>query len=171
MAAWDSVGFDPGTFTDSGWGSIDKGIFGGSGSAPDYTGGQNYWDKGPIDTSPMGGTSGLYGGKESGHDWGGVFGSLFKKAAQNAMSRDNSLGQPFGGKPTGNQQFNKIDNAHSLFTQGGDWSPIVIPGQKAQGLGGSLGTLAGIGASFIPGLGPGIAAAMPAIGGSIGSMF
>ena len=49
-------------------------------------------------------------------------------------------------------------------------SPTVIPGQKS-GLGGALGTLAGIGASFIPGLGPGIAAAMPAIGGSIGGAF
>lgn len=51
--------------------------------------------------------------------------------------------------------------------------PMVIqqPGKSSGGFGGALGTLAGIGASFIPGLGPGIAAAMPAIGGSIGSMF
>jgi TctA family transporter len=48
---------------------------------------------------------------------------------------------------------------------------MFIPGETSQGVGGALGTLAGIGASFIPGLGPGIAAAMPAIGGSIGSMF
>jgi hypothetical protein len=50
-------------------------------------------------------------------------------------------------------------------------SPTVIPGEGKSGLGGALGTLAGIGASFIPGLGPGIAAAMPAIGGSIGGAF
>ena len=47
--------------------------------------------------------------------------------------------------------------------------PYTIQGSK--GFGGALGTLAGIGASFIPGLGPGIAAAMPAIGGSVGSFF
>jgi len=109
--------------------------------------------------------------KNDGYDWGGVFGSLFKKAAQKAVSGSDSYGQPFGGNPTGNQRVSKIDAGHTMFTQGGDWSPIVIPGQRAQGFGGPLGTLAGIGASFIPGLGPGIAAAMPAIGGSIGSMF
>jgi hypothetical protein len=47
--------------------------------------------------------------------------------------------------------------------------PFTIQGSR--GFGGPLGTLAGIGASFIPGLGPGIAAAMPAIGGGMGSMF
>jgi hypothetical protein len=168
MAAWDSVGFDPGTFTDSGWGSIDQGIFGGSGSAPDYTGGQNYWDKGPIDTSPMGGTEGLYGG--GGYDWGGVFGSLFKKAAQNAMSRDNSLGQPFGGKPTGNQRVSQIDPAHTLFTQGGDWSPIVIPGQKAKGFGSEIGSLGGALVGGILG-GPAGAGLGMQIGGAGGSFF
>jgi len=44
----------------------------------------------------------------------------------------------------------------------------VIQGQP--GLGGPIGTALGIAASFIPGLGPGIAAAMPAIGGTIGGM-
>ena len=44
-------------------------------------------------------------------------------------------------------------------------------GSGGGGLGSTIGTLAGIGASFIPGLGPGIAAAMPAIGGGIGSIF
>jgi len=47
--------------------------------------------------------------------------------------------------------------------------PYTIQGSR--GFGGPLGTLAGIGASFIPGLGPGIKAALPAIGGSVGSFF
>lgn len=48
-------------------------------------------------------------------------------------------------------------------------APYTIQGKP--GFGGTLGTLAGIGASFIPGIGPGIAAALPAIGGGVGSMF
>jgi hypothetical protein len=56
--------------------------------------------------------------------------------------------------------------------ESGKLPPLVIHApQKSGGLGGAIGTLAGIGASFIPGLGPGIAAAMPAIGGNIGGMF
>lgn len=43
--------------------------------------------------------------------------------------------------------------------------------QGGGGLGGAIGTIAGIGASFIPGVGPAAAAAMPALGGSVGSLF
>jgi hypothetical protein len=61
-------------------------------------------------------------------------------------------------------------------TQSGDLTIVyplpkqVIPAQGG-GIGGALGTIAGIGASFIPGLGPGIAAALPGIGGTIGGAF
>ena len=48
--------------------------------------------------------------------------------------------------------------------------PYTIPGSKGA-FGGALGTLAGIGASFIPGLGPGIRAALPSIGGSVGGLI
>lgn len=41
----------------------------------------------------------------------------------------------------------------------------------SRGIGGALGTLAGIGASFIPGVGAAAAAAMPAAGGALGSLF
>ena len=135
MASWDSVGFDPGTFTDPGWGSIDKGIFGGSGSAPDWTGGQNYWDKGPIDTSPMGGTEGLYGG--GGYDWGGVFGSLFKKAAQNALSFGDASGQQSrragsqGGGQWGGTSSTSLGGGNTLITTGGG-SPFVVEGMPAK---------------------------------------
>ena len=49
-------------------------------------------------------------------------------------------------------------------------NPTVIPASGG-GVGRAIGTLGGIAASFIPGLGPGIAAAMPAIGGTVGGMF
>jgi TctA family transporter len=49
---------------------------------------------------------------------------------------------------------------------------MFIPGQEGKkGVGGALGTIAGIGLSLIPGIGPGLAAALPAIGGATGSMF
>ena len=173
MADFGSVNFDPGTFKDPGWGSIDKGIFGGSGSAPDYSGGNDYWGKGSIDTSAFGGTKGLYGG-DSGIDWGGTFSSLFKKAAQNRFSDSDPYGKGstgFGGSGWGSGNSVDIGGGNTVVTTGGG-SPMYIPGQKGSGgFGGALGTLAGIGASFIPGLGPGIAAAMPSIGGSLGSMF
>lgn len=66
----------------------------------------------------------------------------------------------------------------NLAGQGRSWRMYQpSPRQKTTqtggggGIGGAVGTIAGIGASFIPGLGPGIAAAMPAIGGSLGSLF
>lgn len=41
----------------------------------------------------------------------------------------------------------------------------------SRGIGGAIGTIAGIGASFIPGVGAAAAAAMPAAGGALGSLF
>lgn len=52
------------------------------------------------------------------------------------------------------------------------FSPMVLQGvQGGGGLGSAIGGLAGIAASFIPGLGPGIAAALPAIGSGVGGLF
>lgn len=67
----------------------------------------------------------------------------------------------------------KIAPDISIYTPPTAYSPFTVQGVQGgkSGVGGALGTLAGIGASFIPGLGPGIAAAMPAIGGSVGSFF
>ena len=41
----------------------------------------------------------------------------------------------------------------------------------SRGIGSAIGTIAGIGASFIPGVGAAAAAAMPAAGGALGSLF
>jgi hypothetical protein len=183
MGAYDSVGFDPGTFNDVRWKPIGQDIFGGDGTAPDYggtshgyfgNGGENLLNK-DYGTAweDFSKSSGNWGGK-SGYDWGSVFSGLFEKAAKNAMSNRNAGGGydfPFGGKGMGGTNVSDLGGGNKLVTQGPDFSPMYIPGQKAQGFGGALGTLAGIGASFIPGLGPGIAAAMPSIGGNIGSMF
>lgn len=66
----------------------------------------------------------------------------------------------------------KIAPDISMYTPPTPYSPFTVQGvQGKQGAGGAIGTLAGIAASFIPGLGPGIAAAMPAIGGNIGGMI
>jgi hypothetical protein len=41
----------------------------------------------------------------------------------------------------------------------------------SRGIGGAIGTLAGIGVSLIPGVGPAAAAAAPALGGTLGGFF
>lgn len=119
-------------------------------------------------------SSGEWSGGKSNIDWGGTFSSLFEKAAKNRFSDSDPYGKGstgFGGGNWGSQNSVDIGGGNTVVTTGGG-SPMYIPGQKGSGgFGGALGTLAGIGASFIPGLGPGIAAAMPSIGGSLGSMF
>lgn len=99
------------------------------------------------------------------------FGETFKKWGQAAdlankwRNRDNNSGFSGGGFSGGGVQ----GYGDFMVFQPPQQQPYTIQGFK--GFGGALGTLAGIGASFIPGLGSGIAAAMPAIGGSVGSMF
>jgi len=171
MADFGSVNFDPGTFKDPGWGSIDKGIFGGSGSAPDYSGGNDYWGKGAIDTSAFGGTKGLYGG-DSGIDWGGTFSSLFKKAAQNQFANSDPYGKGstgFGGGGWGSGNSVDIGGGNTVVTTGGG-SPMYIPGQKSQGFGGSIGGIAGTILGGVLG-GPAGAAIGGSIGGGVGGMF
>jgi len=178
MADFGSVNFDPGTFKDSGWGSIDKGIFGGSGSAPDYSGGNDYWGKGAIDTSAFGGTKGLYGG-DSGIDWGGTFSSLFKKAAQNRFSDNDPYGKGstgFGGGGWGSQNSVDIGGGNTVVTTGGG-SPMYIPGEKAQSNAGKIGSLVGMALAAPFSFGGSFAAGMGALGGAgaigsgVGSMF
>jgi hypothetical protein len=99
------------------------------------------------------------------------FGETFKKWGQAAdlankwRNRDNNSGFSGGGVSGGRVQ----GHGDLTVVYPDQQQPYTIQGSK--GFGGALGTLAGIGASFIPGLGPGIAAAMPAIGGSVGSFF
>jgi hypothetical protein len=98
--------------------------------------------------------------------WGDVARFAGDKLSSYAQSRYGQGGRSDGLAVGGGGGVSQSGDLTIVYPQ----SPTVIPGQKS-GLGGALGTLAGIGASFIPGLGPGIAAAMPAIGGSIGGAF
>jgi hypothetical protein len=147
------------------WSTKDYG-FGSGLKSPDYSGAfgsqkdgafSNAWKTGfgVSDTNPQNNREEL-------------FGKLFDKAKDTDKYRDEAKRASFGEaiRGSGGQI---LENLSALYPQ--QHSPMFIPGETSQGVGGALGTLAGIGASFIPGLGPGIAAAMPAIGGSIGSMF
>jgi hypothetical protein len=86
-----------------------------------------------------------------------------------SMQRQNSGTNTSTGGVSGGgvQQAGDLTFAYPMMKQ----TTRTTAGSSGSGLGPALGTLAGIGASFIPGLGPGIAAAMPAIGGNIGSLF
>jgi hypothetical protein len=108
-------------------------------------------------------------------DWEGlsrVTSSLFDKAKDTDKYRDyaSRSGPTFGDWSRGGGG-QVLENLGVVYPQ--QQGPMYIPGVEGSksGLGSAIGTLAGIGASFIPGLGPGIKAAMPAIGGSIGSFF
>jgi len=69
--------------------------------------------------------------------------------------------------------------ANATAVGGGRGYTIFMPGQTtkttqssgSRGIGGALGTIAGIGVSMIPGVGQAAAAAAPALGGQIGSLF
>ena len=106
-------------------------------------------------------------------DWGRTIPALFDKARQTDKYRDyaeRSSSPKFGDWSRGGSG-QILENLGAVYPQ--QQGPMYFPGVEGSksGLGSAIGTLAGIGASFIPGLGPGIAAAMPAIGGSIGSFF
>ena len=67
----------------------------------------------------------------------------------------------------------KIAPDISIYTPPTAYSPFTVQGVQGgkSGIGSAIGTIAGIGASFIPGIGPGIAKALPALGGAAGSFF
>lgn len=128
-----------------------------------------------------------WGGSSKGINWDsgfdidkeGLFEKLFDKSRNTDKYRSwgeqglrrgaGQFGASFG-DPIYGRGSQVLDNLSVVYPQ--QHAPMFIPGAEGRrGLGGAIGTLAGIGASFIPGLGPGIAAAMPAIGGNIGSMF
>jgi hypothetical protein len=103
------------------------------------------------------------------NNWGEIFGGLFDKAKNTDKYRDESQRPSFGESTRGGGG-QILENLSALYPQ--QHAPMFIPGQESSGgVGSAIGTLAGIGASFIPGMGPGIAKALPAIGGSIGSFF
>ena len=107
-------------------------------------------------------------------DWGGIFSTLFDKARDTDKYRSyGEQSRPYFGDWSRGGGSQVLENLGVVYPQ--QQGPVVLPGMQTQsgrsGLGSAIGTLAGIGASFIPGLGPGIAAAMPAIGANVGSFF
>jgi len=80
-----------------------------------------------------------------------------------SASTDSGLFSPDG-------SFTSSGSGLSTFTPKKTFDPFVIPGERGRPSfwGRLAGTALGIGASFIPGLGAGIAAAMPAIGSTLG---
>lgn len=111
-------------------------------------------------------------GTDNQRDWGSTFSTLFDKA------RDTDKYRSYGERSTpvfgdwsrgGGGQV--LENLGVVYPQ--QQGPMYIPGVEGgkSGLGSAIGTLAGIGASFIPGIGPGLSRALPAIGGSVGSFF
>lgn len=90
--------------------------------------------------------------------------STARLANSNAQTEKDSGLRMSGGNVT---QSGNLTLAYPTVVQ----ETKTTAGSGGSGLGSALGTIAGIGASFIPGLGPGIKAALPAIGGNIGSMF
>ena len=149
---------------------LDPSTFGGSSYESSWKPDSDSWNKAfnsKTDYSDFGKYTDPFGlnkdkdKKES--PWGDVFRFAGDKLSSYAQNR---YGQG-GGFAGGGGGVSQSGDLTIVYPQ----SPTVIPGGGKSGLGGALGTLAGIGASFIPGLGPGIAAAMPAIGGSIGGAF
>lgn len=105
-------------------------------------------------------------------DWGETFSNLFEKASQTNKYRNYSerSAPKFGDWSRGGGS-QVLENLGVVYPQ--QQGPMYIPGVEgsSSGLGSAIGTIAGIGASFIPGIGPGLAKALPAIGGSVGSFF
>jgi hypothetical protein len=110
-------------------------------------------------------------------DWGelgGTVTSLLGKARDTDKYKDwaeRSRSPVFGDWSKGSSG-QVLENLGAVYPQ--QQGPMFIPGAEgggSSGLGSAIGTIAGIGASFIPGLGPGIARALPAIGSSVGSFF
>lgn len=138
--------------------------WGGSGRGIDWKSGFNV-DKGGLYEN----TFGKKKWYENPDMWNTVKEGLFDIARS---KRDGNFGGYSGplGYPLPGTGGNLLENL-SVY-ESPKQPPFVIegtPGKK--GLGGAIGGLLGIGASFIPGLGPGIAAAMPAIGGGVGGLF
>lgn len=125
-------------------------------------------------TGDFGSSNYKYSSGDSGNKWKQAFdlasGFLKSRFADDDNKYRNWENRPSFGNYMSGGAFNLSPELNVVYPQ--QQAPMYIPrtpGKK--GFGGTLGALAGIGASFIPGLGPGIAAAMPAIGGTIGGAF
>ena len=109
--------------------------------------------------------------RSSGTDWLGTLGKGLE--ALNKARSYQQYGSSGSSRRTGSSGSNT-----GIASRGKSWT-MYVPAAKqttkqsggSSGIGGALGTLAGIGASFIPGVGAAAAAAMPAAGGALGSLF
>ena len=91
----------------------------------------------------------------------------FKKGLSGFDGYGSQKPYSFGG---GGGGFNAVPIGSDIVAlQSGGGQTHFFPGQK--GFGSPIGSLLGTAASFIPGVGPGIAAALPSIGGTVGGMF
>jgi len=81
--------------------------------------------------------------------------------AQNSSSLDSG---GFGGTTA-----EQIGKNLTLVTRGP--KKITQTAGTSGGLGSAIGTIAGIGASFIPGVGPAVGALLPKVGGTVGGLF
>jgi len=159
MAAWDTK--------DYGWGSSIK--------TPDFSEAFKPKNDGAFSNAWKTGFDVEGGGKGI----SSLYSSLFDKARDTEKYRrmgessgfsGGSQQGAFGGGMASGGTGKVLENLGVVFPQ--QHAPMFIPGVEGKkGLGSTIGGLAGIGASFIPGLGPGIAAAMPAIGSGIGGLF
>ena len=159
--------------TDYGW--FNKGSGGssspsGSGGFPDYS--DIFKPNSPIQADTW--QTGFGVGENKGKNFLDAFTkgldslnkNKYQEQAQQGGFQTGGRGEASGGN------VGKIGQDMSIYTPPMPYSPFTVAGvQGKKGIGGAVGTLAGIGASFIPGLGPGIAAALPAIGGAAGSFF
>lgn len=162
MASWDSK--------DYGWGSSIKTSDFSDVFKPKYDGAfSNAWKTG-------------FDADNGGKNISTVFSNLFDKtrATDKWQNKYQNEEDPYGPRRRSNVSFGPGFSGQAGEILPGllgsytpySHSPIVLESPRERGgLGGAIGTLAGIGASFIPGIGPGIAAALPAIGGNIGGMF
>lgn len=152
-------------------------IFGGQ--APSYNwgsfGGGTDWNQTPsVDWSGQFDLPGLTGigaltPRSSGNDW-------FTKGAEALSKALAYKGQP--SSSSGSRNYRGYGSSMPQATRGRGYT-MYMPGptQKStqtggsRGIGGALGTLAGIGVSMIPGVGAAAAAAAPALGGTLGGFF
>jgi hypothetical protein len=152
MATWDT--------TDYGWGSSVK--------TPNYSGAFDKNKDGAFSNAWKSG----FNVKDNNKDFSSVFSSLFDKATQKDKYRqwgERSSDVRFG-EPTQGRGAQLLENLSALYPQ--QQAPLFIPGVEGKkGIGSTIGTALGIGASFIPGVGSGIAPFLPQIGGMAGGFF
>ena len=148
-------------------GGYDWGSAGGSGTDWSQTPGVDWG--GSLDLPGLSGTGAL-GSRSNQPDW--------LNAGINALNKALAYKQQNSGYSPSSKDYRGYGSNAATVARGRGYT-MYMPGQTqkttqtggSSGIGGALGTLAGIGASFIPGVGAAAAAAMPAAGGALGSLF